>query len=126
MDHKHDREITDNQESSTTSKGHRLAQNTVFLYLMTFSTYALNLLTIPYLTRVLGPTVYGNIGLAVGYMLYIQIILDFGFILSATQLISENRDDNHFASMIITSVTLIKTMLCCAGSLVCSVQDGLF
>jgi len=86
----------------------RLAQNTVFLYLMTFSTYALNLLTIPYLTRVLGPTVYGNIGLAVGYMTYVQIVLDFGFILSATQLISDNREDSKYASSIVSSVTVIK------------------
>ena len=40
----------------------RLALNTIYLYIMTISTYVLNLLTIPYLTRVLGPTIYGEIG----------------------------------------------------------------
>lgn len=105
------------------SKKHILAQNTVFLYLMTFSTYALNLLTIPYLTRVMGPTVYGYIGLSVGYMSYIQIILDFGFILSATQLISENREDGNLASSIITSVTTAKVALC---GIVLVVLYGLF
>lgn len=88
-----------------------LAKNTFFLYVMTISTYILNLITIPYLTRVLGPTIYGQIGLAVGYMSYIQIVLDFGFILSATQLISERRRDYKFASQIITSVALIKVGL---------------
>ncbi len=95
------------------SNQHQLVKNTIFLYLMTFSSYALNLLTIPYLTRVLGPVVYGRIGIAVGYMTYIQIILDFGFILSATQLISENREDKDYAATIIASVTMIKLILSC-------------
>lgn len=113
MDNREDRNLITNDETKSNSKQHRLAQNTVFLYLMTFSTYALNLITIPYLTRVLGPTVYGNIGLAVGYMTYVQIILDFGFILSATQLISENRKNSRFASSVVSSVTAIKIVLSC-------------
>lgn len=121
MDNRDDRCMIRGKDNK--SKKHLLAQNTVFLYLMTFSTYALNLLTIPYLTRVLGPTVYGHIGLAVGYMTYIQIILDFGFILSATQLISDNREDGNYASTIITSVTTVKVTLC---GIVLAVLYGLF
>jgi len=52
----------------------RLLNNTVFLYIMAFSTQLLNLVTIPYLTRVLGPMVYGKIGLAVGYMTYVRTL----------------------------------------------------
>lgn len=89
----------------------RLLSNTLFLYLMTISVQMLNLLTIPYLTRVLGPTIYGRIGLAQGYMSYVQIILDFGFILSATQRISECRNDKKFAARIISSVSSIKLIL---------------
>ena len=78
---------------------------------MTISVQILNLLTIPYLTRVLGPAVYGRIGLAQGYMSYVQIILDFGFILSATQMISEHSNDKKVASMVIASVSTIKLFL---------------
>ena len=94
---------------STTNK--RLLSNTGFLYLMTISVQILNLLTIPFLTRVLGPAVYGRIGLAQGYMSYVQIILDFGFILSATQMISEHSNDKKVASMVIASVSTIKLFL---------------
>ena len=94
---------------STTNK--RLLSNTGFLYLMTISVQILNLLTIPYLTRVLGPAVYGRIGLAQGYMSYVQIILDFGFILSATQMISEHSNDKKVASMVIASVSTIRLFL---------------
>ena len=78
---------------------------------MTISTYVLNLITIPYLTRILGPTVYGRIGLVQGYMAYVQIILDFGFTLSATCLISENKEDLKKVGEIISSVTAIKIFL---------------
>ena len=89
----------------------KLLSNTGFLYLMTISVQVLNVLTIPYLTRVLGPVVYGRIGLAQGYMSYVQIVLDFGFILSATQVISENRSDKILASNVISSVSIIKIIL---------------
>lgn len=94
---------------STSNK--RLLSNTGFLYLMTVSVQVLNVLTIPYLTRVLGPTIYGRIGLAQGYMSYVQIILDFGFILSATQMISEHSDDKKVASTVIGAVSIIKLFL---------------
>lgn len=92
-------------------KNRRLAKNTLFMYFMTASIYILNLATIPYLTRILGPSVYGQIGLAIGYMTYIQIILDFGFILSATQKISQHREDKQYISEIVMSVSFIKTLL---------------
>lgn len=93
------------------SSNKKLLSNTGFLYLMTISVQVLNVLTIPYLTRVLGPTIYGRIGLAQGYMSYVQIILDFGFILSATQVISENRNDKVLAANVISSVSIIKIVL---------------
>lgn len=89
----------------------KLLSNTGFLYLMTISVQLLNVLTIPYLTRVLGPSMYGRIGLAQGYMAYVQIVLDFGFILSATQIISENRTDKCLIANVITSVSAVKVIL---------------
>lgn len=94
---------------STNNK--KLLSNTGFLYLMTVSTQVLNLVTIPYLTRILGPSVYGRIGLALGYMAYVQIILDFGFTLSATQMITENKNNRYQIEKIVSSVTAIKIIL---------------
>lgn len=89
----------------------RLFSNTVYLYIMQLATQILNLVTIPYLTRVLGPTVYGKIGLAVGYMTYVTLILDFGFLLSATQEVSEHKEDKAYISGIFTSVLIVKLVL---------------
>ena len=58
------------------------------LYALTFSTYALNLIVVPYQTRVLGPDKYGLIGIAAAIVVYVQLVIDFGFLLSATEDVS--------------------------------------
>ena len=63
----------------------RLAKNTGFLYLLSLSSQIVNLALIPFETRVLGSEAYGVIALAVAMSSIITIILDFGFILSATE-----------------------------------------
>lgn len=88
-----------------------LLSNTIMLYTLTFSTQLLNLVTVPYLTRILGAVIYGKVGLAVSYMTYVQIILDFGFILSATQKAAQYCDNEKYLSELLTSVTLSKLLL---------------
>ena len=58
------------------------------LYLMTFSSLALPLFTLPYLTRVLSKESYATVAYVKSSMTYIQLIIDFGFILSAVKDIS--------------------------------------
>lgn len=70
-----------------------LLQNTFMLYLLTFSNYFLSLVVVPYETRILGPTVYGTLGAATAIMVYFQLVIDFGFLLSGTQEVARSRDD---------------------------------
>lgn len=88
-----------------------LLENTVMLYIMTFSTHFLSLVTVPYQTRVLGPDIYGKIGFAQAFTTYIQLFLDFGFILSATQDVAEKSDDKKALSRILTAVFYCKLIL---------------
>lgn len=87
-----------------------LFQNTALLYLLQFSSYFLSFLTIPYQTRVLGPALYGVLGVATAFMAYFQLFMDFGFLLSATEEISLHREDRSYLSKKLTSVTLIKAV----------------
>lgn len=103
----------------------KLFGNTAMLYLMTFSTQLLNLATVPYLTRVLGAVSYGKVGLALSYMAYVQIIIDFGFILSATRKIAEYRDNRAFLSEVFTSVAVAKMLLGGTVSIIFAVFVGL-
>ena len=45
-----------------------LLKNTIMLYILQFSTYLLAFIVVPYETRVLGPTVYGKLGVATAIM----------------------------------------------------------
>lgn len=88
-----------------------LLKNTVMLYILQFSTYLLSFIVVPYETRVLGPTIYGKLGVAMAIMVYFQLVIDFGFILSATEDVSRNREDNGYLRNIFTSVTWAKLVL---------------
>lgn len=88
----------------------QLLINTMYLYLLSFSTQLLYLITIPYQTRVLGPQYYGYIGFAVSIMSYIQLILDFGFILSGTESVTIHRNDRTYISKLFTVITIYKTL----------------
>lgn len=88
-----------------------LLKNTILLYILQFSSQFFALITIPYQTRILGPEIYGRIGFIMSIMMYVQLILDFGFLLSATAKVSLHRDDPTYLNKIYTIVLLTKIIL---------------
>lgn len=86
----------------------KVLENTVLLYILTFSGYFFNFVSIPYQTRILGPEFYGRIGFCLAMTVYFKLFYDFGFILSATEEASEKRDDKESLSDLLTSVNVIK------------------
>ena len=58
----------------------KLAKNTFFLYALTAANYLFGLATIPYISRILGPSIFGNLGFAMAFGAYFSLIIDFGFI----------------------------------------------
>lgn len=105
-----------NRNALNSKKG-VLLKNTIMLYIMQFSTYLLSFIVVPYETRVLGVTYYGKLGVATAIMVYFQLVIDFGFILSATEEVSRHRDNRTRVSKILTSVTVNKLFLT-AGSII--------
>jgi len=91
--------------------GNQLWRNTLMLYILQFSNYFFSFVTVPYQTRILGPIVYGRIGVACSVMAYFQLFMDFGFMLSATEDISKNRDDRDYINRKLTSITILKIFL---------------
>lgn len=86
----------------------KLLKNTIYLYLLAFSSQLLNLITIPYQTRIFGPEIYGMVGFAISIMSYVQLILDFGFILSGTESVSSHENDRDYLSKIFSIITTYK------------------
>lgn len=85
-----------------------LLKNTMMLYLLRFSTYFFSFITVPYQTRIMGTEIYGKIGLATALMMYFQLFLDFGFLLSGTEEVAKNKNNNNKLCAIFSSITFLK------------------
>lgn len=89
----------------------RLLENFISLS----STYAvyniLSLLTVPYLTRVLGPANFGLVGFIAALMTCFTVLTDYGFNLSATNKIACTRDNAEAVSDIFSAVMSVKLIL---------------
>lgn len=89
----------------------RIITNILSLFSLQGFTYIMPLITFPYLTRVLGPENYGLIAFATAFVAYFQILVEYGFGLSASREISINRDNEVQVSKIFSSVIFTKFLL---------------
>ncbi|MCX7748850.1 MAG: flippase [Clostridia bacterium] len=91
--------------------GSRILKNFVSLSVLQGMNYLLPLLTVPYLTRVLGPGKYGVVGFTAAFINYFKIFTDYGFNLSATKEISIHRENKQKVTEIFSAVMVIKLLL---------------
>ncbi|MCX7761823.1 MAG: flippase [Candidatus Kryptonium sp.] len=73
--------------------------------------YIIPLVTIPYLSRVLGPDKFGLVMFAQTLMIYFNILTDYGFNLSATRQVAINSTHRDKLKEIFSSVLIIKMIL---------------
>ena len=102
---KSDSEIINIEELKT------ILNNFFSLTLLKALTYLLPLITFPYLIRVLGVDKFGLIMFAQATMYYFEILVDFGFNLSATREVALNAKNKSKLNEIISSVFSIKLVL---------------
>lgn len=74
--------------------------------------YALPLINVPYLLRVIGPEHYGLIAFSQAVMAYFVTLDDYGFNLSATRELAVHREESMLRSELFSSVMVIKCCLC--------------
>lgn len=92
-------------------KKKRLLDNFLSLGALQIFSYVIPLITLPYLSRVLGVEKFGVVFFALAFMAYFNILIDFGFGMSATREIAVNRHNNKSISNIFNSVITIKMLL---------------
>ncbi len=85
--------------------------NVIALYGVQACTYALPLLTFPYLARVLGPSGWGSVVFAQAIGVVIACVVEYGFDISASRETSRQRDHPERLSALISGVLGAKTLL---------------
>ena len=89
-------------------------------------TYILPLITFPYLIRVLGVEKFGLIMFAQAIMYYFEVIVDFGFNLSATREVALNANNPNKLDKIISAVFSIKFILLVISFLILLIVLSIF
>lgn len=88
-----------------------LLENFISLGALQIISYVIPLISLPYLSRVLGVEKFGLVFFAFSFMAYFIILTDYGFGLSATREIAVNRHNKNNLSNIFNSVIIIKIVL---------------
>ena len=85
-----------------------LLENFLSLGALQVVSYVIPLISLPYLSRVLGVERFGIVFFAFAFMAYFIMLTDYGFGLSATREIAVNRHNKNNLSNIFSAVTFIK------------------
>lgn len=88
----------------------KVFKNGIWLTVLQFVNTIVPVLTIPYITRVLGTSEYGTFSIALNWILYFQVLVEFGFGLNGARkaaLIEENEKLNKLYNNIISARILL-------------------
>jgi O-antigen/teichoic acid export membrane protein len=100
-----------------------VVKNVFSLLVVQISNYVFPFLTVPIVSRIIGPDKLGVINWAAAFMAYFTILINFGFDLSATRAIASQRDNLQERNRIFNEVVSAKVLLfalsviCFIGSL---------
>lgn len=90
---------------------HRLAKDTLILFGVQISGYVLPLVTLPFLTRVLGPANFGLTALGTALVLYFVVVVEWGFGVTGTRQIAIAQDDVRLVSKTYSTIMACKVVL---------------
>lgn len=92
-------------------KNNKIVNNTIMLMIFNIAKILFPFITLPYLTRVLTTDTYGVVTYVKTVMTYMQIFVDFGFVLSATKDIVKVRDDKEKMEYIVGDTLIARIIL---------------
>ncbi len=102
-----------------------MAQNILALYGVQAVNYLLPLITVPFLTRVLGAQGWGLFAFFQSFGLYATTLVDYSFAMAATREVSRQRDDHAQRSDLLAGVIGAKLLLSSGVILICLVAQPL-
>lgn len=99
----------------------KLKRNIFFQYLLRVAIYVFPLLTLPYLTRVLGPDVYAVRAYAVSSMGLVVTFVSYGFNVYGTREVALHKDDLGYLKRLTTSIFAMRVVLAVLGAAVVAI-----
>ena len=98
-------------QARQSSDAKTVASNFAWLTLLQVAGYVFPLITLPYLARIIGVDGFSKIAFATAIMIWIQTIADWGFNMSATRDVAQNRDNPDKVSRIFSNVLWARLFL---------------
>ena len=99
------------KQINSSKDGKTVFANFGYLSLLQVAGYVFPLISMPYLARVIGADGFGKIAFASAIVVWIQTISDWGFNLTATRDVAQNRDNKELASRIFSNVLWARSVL---------------
>jgi polysaccharide transporter, PST family len=97
---------------------HPVAQNALSLFTVQVARYILPIITIPYLARILGPEALGLVVFTQVSAQWFEMLLDYGFNLSATREVARQQDSQEQIAEIVSNVIGASGLLLLGSALV--------
>ncbi|CCG98811.1 putative O-antigen transporter [Fibrella aestuarina BUZ 2] len=85
--------------------------NIASLFSVQVANYLLPLLTVPYVSRVIGPERMGLLNFSMSYNNYFVLLVSFGFDVAIVRLVAANRDDHAYINRLFAQVLSAKLLL---------------
>ncbi|MCI6092547.1 flippase [bacterium] len=94
----------------------KAVKNGIWMYALQFFNTIVPLLTLPYITRILGSSEYGKFTIALNMLGYFQVVVEYGFGMSATRKVALEEDglDIHKLFSAVVYSRGILFFVCCA------------
>jgi len=92
-------------------KRSKVVQNGAWLYVLQIFNTAIPLITLPYITRILGASQYGVFSSSLNLIGYFQVVVEYGFNLSGARKIAMAKDEDEI-SRIFSSIMASQLLLC--------------
>lgn len=111
---------------SVSQENKQVIENIFSMFIFQAATYVLPLITLPYLVRVLGPGKFGLVAFAQALVYYFGVIIEYGFVHTASRKVAVSRDSNDGLNQVFNSIMLIKIVLALACLAACALLTVLF
>lgn len=99
----------------------KIVNNTIMLMIFNIAKIIFPFITLPYLTRALSTEAYGTVAYVKTVMTYMQIVVDFGFVLSATKDIVKSRENKESLAYIVGDTLIARVILGAIGFLIVAI-----